>query len=62
MYILQRNYVLDLLQETWMLECRPAESPMEFNFQIGCEEKSLSTNKERLLKIGCIFPYIIKLL
>lgn len=32
--ISQRKYVLDLLQETGMLGCRPADSPMETNHHL----------------------------
>ena len=31
MSICQRKYVLDLLEETWMMGCKPASSPMEQN-------------------------------
>ena len=31
MAIYQRKYALNLLEETWMLGCKPASSPMELN-------------------------------
>ena len=31
----QQKYVLDLLTETGMLDCKPVETPMEMNHKIG---------------------------
>ena len=31
----QRKYTLDLLKETCMTGCRPADTPMELNCEIG---------------------------
>ncbi|KAE8663133.1 ethylene-responsive transcription factor 5-like [Hibiscus syriacus] len=36
--ISQRKYVLDLLAETGMLRCKPAETPMEFNSKLGNDD------------------------
>lgn len=29
--ISQRKYALDVLKETWMMDCRPVNSPMDLN-------------------------------
>ncbi|KAJ8751774.1 hypothetical protein K2173_025959 [Erythroxylum novogranatense] len=41
-FISQRKYILDLLGETGMLGCKPAESPIESNhkLQVGTEAPS----------------------
>lgn len=31
----QRKYVLDLLAETGMLDCKPADAPMEMNHKLS---------------------------
>ncbi|KAI3697749.1 hypothetical protein L6452_30846 [Arctium lappa] len=36
-YVSQRKYVLDLLKETGMMGCNPADTPMEFNKKLGIE-------------------------
>ena len=46
----QRKYILDLLQETGMLGCKPAETPMEPNLKLGlCESKEV--NKEQYQRL-----------
>jgi hypothetical protein len=34
-YVSQRKYVLDLLKETGMLGCKPADTPMDSTKKIG---------------------------
>lgn len=45
-YLSKRKYNLDLLQETRMLGCRPADTPMESNVKIGEEKESPPIDKE----------------
>jgi len=41
----QRKYVLDLLTETGMLDCKPAETPIEMNQQLGISSVQQLTDK-----------------
>ena len=48
----QRKYVLDLLQDTGMMGCRPASSPMDPNFKLSLESGDLlpdATQYQRLV-------------
>jgi hypothetical protein len=45
-FITQRKYILDLLEETGMLGCRPADSPIEANHQLSGDSGE-RTDKER---------------
>ena len=42
----KRKYVLDLLTETGMLDCKPVETPMEMNHKLGILPDQALTNKE----------------
>src|ERR1044072_7743493 len=46
-YVSQRKYTLDLLQETGMLGCKAANTPMEPIKKGGAEDASQPTNKDR---------------
>src|SRR6185312_15741262 len=46
----QRKYVLDLLNETGMLGCRPASSPIEQNHKI-CAQNGDPVDKERYQRL-----------
>ena len=37
----QRKYILDLLEETSMLGCKPASTPMEANVDLWCDNNLL---------------------
>ena len=37
----QRKYTLDLLEETGMLECKPASTPIEANMDLWCDNNYL---------------------
>ncbi|KAL8101713.1 hypothetical protein AgCh_033560 [Apium graveolens] len=47
----QRKYVLDLLQETGMLGCKPATTTMEYNVKLDYEEKSPPVDKGRYQRL-----------
>ena len=49
--ISQRKYTLDLLKETGMLGCKPAETPLDPTSKIGLEEESPLTDKGRLQRL-----------
>ena len=42
----QRKYILDLLEETGMSRCRPADTPMEFNIKLGEGEKEVQVDTD----------------
>lgn len=43
----QRKYVLDLLTEIGMLDCKPAETPIEMNHRLAIYPDQVPTNKRR---------------
>ena len=43
----QRKYILDLLSETGLLGCKPANTPMDPNKRLSRSEESNSVNKGR---------------
>ncbi|CAL8167648.1 unnamed protein product [Prunus armeniaca] len=46
-FLSQRKYVMDLLTETGMLGCKPADTPIEMNHKL-CEDMDQEpTNKEQ---------------
>jgi Reverse transcriptase (RNA-dependent DNA polymerase) len=47
----QRKYVLDLLAETGMLECKPAENPMIQNQKMKMNSNQIPTDKERYQRL-----------
>ena len=49
-FISQRKYILDLLEETGMLGCKPADSPIEANHHLGSNVGEL-TEKERYQRL-----------
>ncbi|KAL0536536.1 hypothetical protein IC582_025485 [Cucumis melo] len=42
-----RKYTLDLLIETGMVGCRPADTPIEFNCKLGNSDDQVPVDKER---------------
>ncbi|MFS7918608.1 putative RNA-directed DNA polymerase [Helianthus anomalus] len=50
-FICQRKYVLDLLAETGMVECRPADTPMMVNHGLHMEDGADLADKERYQRI-----------
>ncbi|KAA0055577.1 Cysteine-rich RLK (RECEPTOR-like protein kinase) 8 [Cucumis melo var. makuwa] len=52
----QRKYTLDLLIETGMLGCRPADTPIEFNCKLGNSDDQVSVDKEQYQRlVGLMF-------
>jgi Reverse transcriptase (RNA-dependent DNA polymerase) len=47
----QRKYVLDLLTEVGMLDCKPADTPAVQNLKLGNYPNQTPTNKERYQKL-----------
>ena len=47
----QRKYVLDLLTETSMLNCRPVDTPIEMNHGLVIHPNQVPTNKERYQRL-----------
>jgi hypothetical protein len=47
----QKKYVLDLLAETGMIDCKPADTPMLANQKLYMEEKADPADKERYQRI-----------
>lgn len=47
----QRKYVLDLLAETGMLNCKPVETPIEMNHRLAIVLDQIPTDKERYQKL-----------
>ncbi|KAM1001126.1 hypothetical protein FF1_007666 [Malus domestica] len=50
-FLSQRKYVLDILIETGMLACKPADTPIELNHKLGEYPDQIPTNKERYQRI-----------
>lgn len=44
-FMCQRMYVLDLLTETRMLDCRPTDTPIEMNHDLEVLPNKVSINK-----------------
>jgi Reverse transcriptase (RNA-dependent DNA polymerase)/Integrase core domain len=47
----QRKYVLDLLTETGMLDCKPVDTPVVQNLKLGDCPDQVPTNKERYQRL-----------
>jgi Reverse transcriptase (RNA-dependent DNA polymerase) len=47
----QRKYVLDLLSETGMLDCRPVDTPVVQNLKLGELQDQVPANKERYQRL-----------
>ena len=42
---MKRKYVVDLLEETWMLECKPIDTPINPNLKLREQSESTLVNK-----------------
>ncbi|XP_024030348.1 uncharacterized protein LOC112094217 [Morus notabilis] len=49
--ISQRKYILDLLNETGMLGCKPANTPMDSNKKLNTTEESVPVDKGRYQRL-----------
>ncbi|KAL6131056.1 hypothetical protein ACLB2K_069434 [Fragaria x ananassa] len=47
----QRKYVLDLLAETGMLDCKPVETPIEMNHNLAISSNQVPTDKRRYQRL-----------
>ena len=47
----QRKYILDLLAETGMLDCKPIDTPIEMNHQLEILPDQVPTNRKRYQKL-----------
>nr|GEV95931.1 putative RNA-directed DNA polymerase [Tanacetum cinerariifolium] len=45
-FICQKKYILDLLAETWMIECKPADTPMITNHKLFMKTKAKLANRD----------------
>ena len=45
-FLSQRKYILDLLVETGMLECKPADTPIAQNEKLSIHDHQIPTDKE----------------
>ncbi|CAL8144209.1 unnamed protein product [Prunus armeniaca] len=50
-FLSQRKYVLDLLAETGMLDCKPIDTPSEQNHKLGLYPDQVPTNNERYQRL-----------
>ncbi|KAM2020888.1 hypothetical protein ACFX16_042974 [Malus domestica] len=50
-YLSQRKYVLDLLSETGMLACKPAETPIVRNYHLAVYPDQVPANRERYQRL-----------
>ena len=45
-FLSQRKYILDLLAETGMLECKPADTPIAQNERMSIQDNQTPTDKD----------------
>ena len=50
-FISLKKYVIDLLEETGIIDCKPAETPMAVNHGHEMKEKGKPTNKEQYQRL-----------
>lgn len=50
--------MLDLLEETWMLGCKPADTPMDSNSKMGSKDDSAPVDKGRYQRLVCKLIYL----
>jgi len=50
-FISQRKYIMDLLAETGMVDCKPIDTPMQVNHGLKFEEGANLADKERYQRL-----------
>lgn len=50
-FVSQRKYTLDLLTETSMLGCSPADTPIEFSCKLGNSGDKVLVDKEKYQRL-----------
>ena len=50
-FLSQRKYILDLLTETGMLECKPADTPIAPNERLSIQDNQTSTDKDQYQRL-----------
>jgi len=58
-FISQHKYILDLLAETGMIDCKPAETPMVVNHGLEMKEGGMPANKERYQRLVGKLIYLV---
>ncbi|CAL2257550.1 unnamed protein product [Prunus armeniaca] len=51
LFLSQRKYVMDLLADTGMLDCKPVDTPIVENHKLGVYMDQVPTNKERYQRL-----------
>ncbi|CAL2275786.1 unnamed protein product [Prunus armeniaca] len=51
LFLSQRKYVMDLLADTGMLDCKPADAPIVENHKLGVYVDQVPTNRERYQRL-----------
>ncbi|CAL2270506.1 unnamed protein product [Prunus armeniaca] len=51
LFLSQRKYVMDLLANTGMLDCKPADTPIVENHKLGVYVDQVPTNRERYQRL-----------
>ncbi|CAL2225263.1 unnamed protein product [Prunus armeniaca] len=51
-FLFKRKYVLDLLIDTGMLDCKSVDTPIVQNHHLGEYPDQVTTNKERYQRLG----------
>ena len=57
-YVTQKKYIIDLLNETKMLICKPASTPIDQNHQLGAITEGIPVDKERYQRLVRRFIYL----
>lgn len=59
-YVSRRKYILNLLEKTGMLDCKPLNTPMDSNVNLGLDQESPSIDKgqyQQLEQVHIPFPH-----
>ncbi|KAI5349903.1 hypothetical protein L3X38_002794 [Prunus dulcis] len=57
-FLSQRKYILDLLAETRMLDCKPIDTPSEQNHKLGLYPDQVPTDKKRYQQLARKLIYL----